>query len=125
VREAVRTLKADGQVVTQKAIGEIVGMSESGMRRYPRARALLLELVPQTKDERARQRSVEQKAFVKRVLGIIAKLEKRGDKVTYKALEALSGRTTGTLRSYPRIKAAVEILPANRRNWRRGSKQAS
>jgi transcriptional regulator with XRE-family HTH domain len=116
VEDAIAQISESGRTVTQKAIEEWVGMSVTGLNEYARVRAILQDLKPHVKRERARQAAYRKRVLISCTLRAVAALERRGEKVTYRAIEQAVGRVTSSLKRYPQIRSAVEGSPNNPRN---------
>ncbi len=116
VKDAISEISESGRAVTQKAIEEWLGLSVTGLSKYPRVWSILQDLKAYMRRERAQKAAYQKRMLVSRTLRAVATLERRGEKVTYRAIEQLVGRTTSTLKRYPQIRAAVESSPNNPRN---------
>lgn len=98
VQQAITQLQQHGQPIRQRAISNIVGLSPTGLRYYPRVRAILQanngHPPPRNEDE-----------LIAKIQAALASLEASGIYITRKAIAALIGVSSCTLMYYPRVKA--------------------
>jgi hypothetical protein len=121
VQAAIQCLKANGEPVTQTAIGRIVGRCPSSLWHYPRV-MLILELIaierhlacqrqvvhntPVHQERKRREINPEREAeLVEAVQMAIQHLQAEGKSVTLRAISRVTGVTKRTLKAYPRVKA--------------------
>jgi len=104
VEEAVGKLHSLNQRVTQKAIADIVGISQGNLRRYPRVKALLEEkagLYHHNTRTYSRERANE---LAQQVKAAKEQLESSGRKVTQEAVAEMLGMTAQGLMYYPNVR---------------------
>ena len=108
VQAAAQQLRDQGQKVTRRSIGEIVGVDPGNFTAWPRVKALLDELLGVYRPNiliPARQR---EDALLIKVEQAILQLEQLGRPVTHKAVSQMIGISTSSFRQYPRVKALLE-----------------
>ncbi len=108
VEAAVKQLKDQGQKVTRRSIGVIVGVDPKNLTAWPRVKALLDELLGvymPTQLIRARQREDELMIEVEQA---IYQLEQLGKPVTHKAVSQIIGISPSSFRRYPSVKNLLE-----------------
>lgn len=122
VEEAVRKLRSLNQRVTQKAIAEMVGISQGNLRRYPRVKALLDEkagMYHHNTRTYSRERANE---LAQQVQAAKAQLESSGRKVTQEAVAEMLGVTAQCLMYYPNVRLMLlQEKPANQTRSAQGA----
>lgn len=98
VQQAITQLQQQGQPVRQRAISNIVGLSPTSLRYYPRVRAIL-----QANNGHSPPRNEDE--LITEIQAALVSLEATGTHVTRKAIGALIGLSPHTLMYYPRVKA--------------------
>lgn len=103
---AVAELEALDVIVTQAAIGQIMGMGVPTLRYYPRLRTFLEEFSDQARLQALREDREQQ--LVDEAAQAIQTLRDRGERVTAAAIGRLLGRAPEGFHYYPRLKALVD-----------------
>lgn len=98
VQEAITELECEGASLSQKAIADRVGLSNSGLKYYPQLKAIL-----QPYD--ARPTRQDETMLLKKVLTALAQLEAAEVPITIKAISQVVGLNDSTLRGYSQVKA--------------------
>jgi transcriptional regulator with XRE-family HTH domain len=101
VRQAVTALQEQRAIVTQEAIGALIGLTPTGLRRYPPVRELLKEVARQKRE------ASSQRMLVK-VEMAIGKLRAARQPVTKVAVARLIGVTPSSLNYHPQVRLLLE-----------------
>ncbi len=129
IRETASLFESLGKPVTQRAIGESIGMTPSGLKHYPRARTTLEQVTAkhrhdtkiksqQGNESRAQQREDE---LIKKVHKVVGHLASLGKPMTQQAISQAVGMSPRSLKRYPRVRTILEQLAEERRRgtqWR-------
>lgn len=95
-KEVLVSLKAQGNIVTQRTLAAEVGIDRSAFSHYPELKALWNEF---NQD----QRRAHEDDLVLRVKEAIHQLETQEQPVTLRAIERIVGMSRGSLKRYPRV----------------------
>lgn len=98
VNRAIACLRADGKRVTQIAISGMVGMHTKGLFRYPKTKAILLEVADNNK-QKWRQQTVQ--TLSAKIQDSILALKALGQPVTKRTVARLIGVSRGRINFYP------------------------
>jgi transcriptional regulator with XRE-family HTH domain/uncharacterized membrane protein len=101
VKECVATLKAEGSLLTQQAISDRVGMSITGLFRYPQVKALLIQLNHERCQQLCELSKQREQKLTDEVRQAIIVLQDRGEPITRKAIGELLGRKHDGFNRYP------------------------
>ena len=108
VEQAIFQLEQVGRPVTHKAVSQMIGISTSSFRRYPRVKTLLEQKVGDYHLRRIQQTQDRESELLKQVSNAIEQLKLRGVPVTHKAVGEYVGRNRSQLTHYPRVKALLD-----------------
>jgi len=115
ISQAPNSLQLRGEVPTKKAISLEVGMSINGLRRYPRAWALLDRVAinqPARKSDRAQRES----QLVDKTQTAIQKLRRNGLKVTQQEVANIVRLSVSALRKYHQVEAILTSIAEQNRH---------
>ncbi|GIK40479.1 MAG: hypothetical protein BroJett011_43120 [Chloroflexota bacterium] len=107
VQAAIAALKAADQPVSQSAICQRIGLKPECLRRYPRVKAILAQVVADRKQVQQQQALKREQLLLRQVQTAISRLQTEGQPVSQRTVSQLVGVTKGTLRNYPQVKALV------------------
>jgi hypothetical protein len=103
IEEAVNQLKAVGEVITQRTIGEIVGVDSSSLKRYPRVAIHLEQHASKLHyDSRGHSSSREGELMIE-IEAAMAQLEAAGQPITQRAIARIVSVPLPNLTLYERI----------------------
>ena len=106
VETAIHQLKARGKSVLPGSIGDLLGMTGTRLKRYPRIKALLTRCETEWKQQRVPFDSTLEEELVKQIEQTIKQLEARGEPVVLQHVCDLVGLTySWMVKKYPRIRA--------------------
>jgi len=112
VERAIGELRAAGGVVTQRAVGEWLGVGEDSLRAYPRVEAVLRDIAgPRARLAWRAAREEELVTLVERHLGTL----RNGMWPTHLGLATDIGVPLSTLRTYPRVRAFLARFAVGKR----------
>jgi AraC-like DNA-binding protein/DNA-binding XRE family transcriptional regulator len=120
VQQAINTLKARSQPITQEAIGELVQMTPASLRYYPRVHALLQEAMQPHYRERKPRNRPDETVVLQQVQEAMATLKAAGEMITQQGIHRLVGLPLSRLRSYPQVNAILEQVA---QEWRLALKE--
>jgi transcriptional regulator with XRE-family HTH domain len=103
VEEAVRQLKAGGEAITQRAIGEIVGVDPSSLKWYPRIAVLLEQHASKLHYDSRGQSLTRERELMTEIEAAIAQLEAAGQPITQRAIARIVGVPLPNLKIYEGI----------------------
>ncbi len=112
---AVERLREQGQSLTQKSIAQQVGLTGAALMYYPRFRTLYYHLVEENRQARLRQTQRREEALIGRMQEAIDQLQAQGVALTLQAIRRTVGMSLAGLRSYPRIRALLQVVADERR----------
>lgn len=107
VAMAVQQLERAGQPISQKAVGDMVGMRLINLKAYPYIRAFLERKATEQAGRLAETHSYEEGLLVA-VEAAIDQLEASGQPVTRRAVGRLLGVNATNFRLYPRVKELLD-----------------
>lgn len=107
--EAVQTLQSRGEKVTLRGIFKIVGMSKSGLSRYPKVQIILKGVVPQRPNNPG-EREARERELMPRLGEIAKELESSSQPITPKSIAKGTGMSEYALRNYPQINAELGMI---------------
>ena len=128
IREAIHTLKSNGEAVTQTAVSREIHVGLKDLRLCPRAWALLDRLVParngkraqgeewepspclheEVSDEKMRQIHQREETLVQLISAAAEELQAQGVRVTKEALARFLKVSVEKLRLYPRVREHLD-----------------
>ncbi len=107
--QAIRQLKARGKPILPGNIADLMAMSKSRLKRYPRIKKLLNKWEQERKRERFLLGSKREDPLIKQIEPILQQLEACGEPIVLERVCHLVGLTyRWTVRKYPRIKALFQ-----------------
>jgi transcriptional regulator with XRE-family HTH domain len=110
VEQAARHLEVQGNPVTQQAVGNIVGMTPQGLKKYPKVKSFLTERAAMNRVNR-RLASEEREDDLLQKIPIVAEELRLGHKhVSQRAIAGALGIPWSSLRSYPRVRELLRIF---------------
>jgi uncharacterized protein Yka (UPF0111/DUF47 family) len=118
VKKAIAQLDTSGMPITQKAIGEIVGMSVSALRRYSRVYTLLMQVAGQYHLEqyRSEQANFYEDELVVKMEKAVELLESLGEPVTHRGVSRIMGLSASTLYLYPKLISRLKGIVSEKRS---------
>ncbi|HLV97697.1 MAG TPA: hypothetical protein VKT82_03375 [Ktedonobacterales bacterium] len=128
VQQAIGTLKARDQPITQEAIGDLVQMTPAALCYYPRVHAMLQEAMQPRYRERKPRNRPDEAVVLQQVQEAMATLKAAGELITQQGIHRLVGLSLSRLRSYPQVNAILEQVaqewPLTRKQQAQRSEQA-
>ena len=118
VKKAIAQLNTSGMPITQKAIGEIVGISVSALRRYSRVYTLLMQVAGQYHLEqyRSEQANFYEDELVVKMEKAVELLESLGEPVTHRGVSRIMGLSASTLYLYPKLISRLKGIVSEKRS---------
>ena len=124
VRRAMEYLRENGQRITQRAVGKLVGFSDSGLTYYSEFRQLYHQVI----EERIRvvKQQVQQRedALIERIDEAIQQLQEQKKPLTLQNIATIVGMTKISLRRYPRIDSLFRHLLEDRKGKGEGERRS-
>ncbi len=108
VDEAMRRLQSLGRAITQRAISELVGVSLTRLRSYPRVRLLLRNVANKVRVQQEVERSDEEREVFEQVQVAKEYLKILDCPITYRSISERIGVPVTRLKCYPSVKALLE-----------------
>jgi transcriptional regulator with XRE-family HTH domain len=103
VEAAIERLTALGERITQRAIGRIVGVAPSQLKRYPRVAALLEQYASKLRYDSRGQSQSREEYLIAEVRKAIKQLEDANQPITRQAIAELLGVLPSYLTIYERV----------------------
>src|SRR5438876_645694 len=100
---AVRQLEKARQPISQKVVGEMVGLRINNLKAYPYIRALLERKATEHAGQMSEASSYED-GLLAAVEFAIVQLETSGQRVTQRNVSEIVGKHRSTLQRYPRVR---------------------
>jgi hypothetical protein len=120
VEEAIHQLKARGKPILTGSIGDLVGMTGSRLKQYPRLKKLLVQYEKERKQEIFLLDSKLEDDLVKRVEQTLEQLEACGEPIVLQHVCNLVGLSYAWMvKRYPRIKALFHEYHQKRSGYKR------
>ena len=114
VEETVRQLKAGGEVITQRAIGEIVGVDPSSLKWYPRVAVLLEQHASKLHYDSRGQSLLRERELMIKIEAAIAQLEATGQPITQRTIARVVEVPLPNLKVYERIDTHLKQVASRR-----------
>ena len=115
VETAIRQLKARGKPVRPGSVGDLIGMTTSQLKHYPRVREILSKCETQRKRELFQLDPQFEEDLVKRLESMLKQLEERSEPIVLQHLCDLVGESYPSLvTKYPRVRALFREYWKNR-----------
>ncbi len=112
--QAIHQLKARSKPILPGTIADLMAMSKSRLKRYPRIKKLLNKWEQERKRERFLLDSKREDTLIKQIEPILQQLEACGEPLVLERVCHLVGLTyRWTIRKYPRIKALFQEYQKN------------
>jgi len=108
VEMALQQLEALGKSKTLRAVGQLVGVSSTNFRLYPRVRELLMQRIDSYRERYEPLVSEQETHLLAKVVEAIGLLEKEGFPVTQRAVSRLLGVSAPIFMKFARIKSLFE-----------------
>ena len=108
VEIALQQLEALGKAKTLRAVGQLVGVSSTNFRLYPRVRDLLMQRIEGYRERYEPMVSNQETRLLAKVIEAIELLENKGYPVTQRAVSRLIGVTSHTFIKFASIKSLFE-----------------
>ncbi len=105
---AIQDLEALGKPFSQSELCEKVGMSISGLKRYPRVKALLKQKTPFPHIYQRDRNQLEEKDIMQRVKEAVIDLTDRGEPITLNRVARQTHHTRRVLMQYPQVVLFLE-----------------
>jgi hypothetical protein len=118
VRQVIEQLQEQGLRVTQKAVGQRLGLTAPALMYYPRFRRVYHKVVEENRRARQRQAQQREGALIERVQAAILQLSKEGMPPTFQNIKRQVGMSVAGLKRYPRIKVLLQQIAEERRSTR-------
>ena len=115
---AITALKADGVVLTQRAVAQRMGVSLATLVAYPKTHARLKRMAHEQRLEIQNQAGDREAILVDQVQTAIAQLRQTNRPVTQKAIAHLLGRSQAYLRQQPRVRQIFNQIAVERQALR-------
>ena len=108
VKDAITKLETQGKPFTQRDLCEMVGMSRSGLRKYPRVKALLEQKVTRYHVYQRRRVQLEEEELTQRVKEAIIDLSDRKEHITPDKVARKMKISTEVLTHSPQVVVLLE-----------------
>jgi hypothetical protein len=116
---AIRQLKARGKPILPGTIGDLIGVTGSGLKQYPRVKMLLTKYETEHKRVRSPSDPKLEDELVEQVERTLKQLEERGEPIVLQHVCDLIGLTYSWMtKKYPRIRALFHEYERNRSGHR-------
>ncbi|HYT45073.1 MAG TPA: hypothetical protein VEP90_22290, partial [Methylomirabilota bacterium] len=117
VKKAIVQLDTIGAPITQKAIGQIVGIPVSVLRSYSRVYALLMQVAGRDRLEqyRTEQAFLHEDELVVKLEKAVELLESLGEPVTQRGVSRIMGLSSATLYYYPKLVSRLNGIVSDKR----------
>ncbi len=120
VEAAIQQLKARGKPILPGSIGDLMGMTGSRLKQYPRVKKLLTRCETEWKQQIVPCDSKLEDELIKQVEHTLKQLEARGEPIVLQHVCDLVGLTySWMVKKYPRIRALFHHYQKNRSGHRR------
>src|SRR6266699_3170900 len=118
VKKAIAQLDSSGLPITQKAIGEIVGIPVSTLRHYSRVYALLRQVAGQHRLEQyhSEQANFHEDELVVKLEKAVELLESLGEPVTHRGVSRIMGLSAAALHYYPKLVSRLNGIISEKRS---------
>ena len=116
VRQAVAHLRENGQRVTQRAVGQLVGLSDAGLIYYPDFKILYRQVIEERRRVMKQQAEQREEMLLERIHEAIQRLQHQKELLTLQNIARTIGMKVNTLRKYPRVNALFKQLRETRRS---------
>ena len=115
VETAIHQLKARGKPILPGSVGDLVGMTGSRLKQYPRVKKLLNRCETERRQEIFQLDPQREEELVKQVEHTLKQLEARGEPIVLQQVCDLVGLTySWMVKKYPRIRALFHEYQQNR-----------
>jgi hypothetical protein len=119
VNAAIRQLKARGKAILPGNIGDLMGMTGSRLRQYPRVKMLLTRCEKERRQEIFQVDLKLEEELIKQVEHTLKQLEERSESIVLQHVCDLVGLPYSSMvRKYPRVKALFREYQQNRSGHR-------
>jgi transcriptional regulator with XRE-family HTH domain len=116
VRQVIQQLQEQGRPITQKAVGQRLGLTAPALMYYPRFRKFYYKVVEENRRARRKQAQLREAVLVERVQAAILQLSKEGKLLTFQNIKRQVGMSVAGLKRYPRIKVLLQQIAEERRH---------
>jgi biotin operon repressor len=114
VRQLIKQLQEQGLPITQKAVGQRLGLTSPALMYYPRFRKIYHQVVEENRSARRKQVQQREAALVERVQAAILQLSKDRMPLTFQNIKRHVGMSVAGLKRYPRIKVLLQQIAEER-----------
>jgi hypothetical protein len=115
VKQAIEQLRNSGQMLTRKAIGEIVGLTPNGLHNYESVGLLLAEVGEELHKNNVPHKHQREKDLIEQMRRAINYLRETKQPVTLRALGKIIGCTDGGLMYYSGLRKLYrQVMEENR-----------
>jgi len=118
IEDAVRKLTDNGQIVTQRTVAKLVGISASGIKNYPRAKALIDRHASWYHYYTRRQLSTLGDELLVKVEDAIGQLQKDGQPLTQYSIGSVLEISPYILKGYLQVRRVLEQFEEGYREHR-------
>lgn len=116
VRRAIAHLQENGQRVTQRAVGRLVGLSDAGLAYYPGFKILYRQVIEERRQVMEQQAEQREEMLLERIHEAIHQLQQQQEPLTLRSIARLIGMSANSLWKYPGINALFKQLIEARRS---------
>lgn len=108
IEDAVRRLTDNGQIVTQRTVAKLIGMSDAGIKNYPRAKALIDRYASWYHYYARRQFNTFGDELLMKVEDAIGQLQRNGQPVTQYSIGSVLEISPYILKGYLQVRRVLE-----------------
>jgi transcriptional regulator with XRE-family HTH domain len=119
IQQAMHSLEERGRRITQQAVGELIGYSDTGMLYYQEVRKLYRQVKDEVRQARQQQAQQREELLLEEIQNAVHKLREQSMPVTLKQIGRMVGMTVVALRKYSRIDRLFQQLMEERQEDRR------
>lgn len=116
VRQAIRHLQENGQPITQRSIGNLIGLSDTALLYYPSVKRLYNQIREENQQTREQQAQQREEQLLAEIQNAMHQLSNQQERVTLRNISRLVGMSVTSLRKYPRINVLFGQIMANSHN---------
>lgn len=118
VRQAMEYLQKNGQRITQRAVGALVGFSDTGLTYYPGFKQFYYQVIEERRRTLKQLTQQREDFLLERIHEAIRQLLEQKEALTLSKIADMVGMKLNSLRKYPRIDALFRRLMEDKKSKR-------
>jgi methylphosphotriester-DNA--protein-cysteine methyltransferase len=107
IEEAIYYLESSGKPVTQKAVSQVIHVSPSTFRRYPRIQIFWAQVIARRNQEKKVNEKLREEMLLKQAEKAVEFLEEGEQPVTHRAVQSFIGVSRSAVRKYPALNSLI------------------